>query len=1149
MPQDVTRPKDDGQIRMPPVSSSMNKISPPFKMDDKGTMLGAPKGDKKEKQKLLERVRKRMDRAIAAESDNRKAGMDDRSFVAGNQWPSEVVAQRNLDKRPCLTFNKFPTLISQVTNAQRQSRPSINISPTGEHGDAEVAKMYRGMIRFIERDCGANSPNGPYDTAFADAVTMGWGYWRVLTEWESPDSFNLVLVVRRIRNPFTVYLDPSHQEIDGSDARWGFVSELMPRDEFKEKYPKADQMQFTQAGLGETMKQWITTDEIRIAEYFEIEYKTRTLVELSNGHTGWEDELDDITDGYIRRGKLWVTDEREARVPKVMWYKVSANDVLMEREWLGSTIPIVKVTGRELDIEGRPKLKGIVRDAKDAQRMINYWDPLALDTPIPTPTGWTTMGETEAGDWVLDENGKPALVLGTSPVHLFRDCFRVDFDDGSHIIADAAHPWQVDERGKRMTDGYQWQTKLVQTADLTPKKHVIRAAAPLDLPDVDLPIDPYLLGVWLGDGLTSGTVIFAGDRDIDEIRANLADVGCNVGVTRNSPDRVGMFTIHGVRRQFTAIGLLGNKHIPPEYLRASKAQREALLQGLMDTDGSIQTKTRQCSFTTTLPRLSADFAELLRTLGIKAVSIRRAGGVKLMLNSYTSEYQESDQFSFSAPPDANIFRLRRKASIQNAPRSAHPRRTKRHRIVGVTPVPSVPVKCIMVDTPTHLFLAGPGMVPTHNTSKTEMVALAPKSPYIGEEGQFEGHEDEWKMSNVRSTPYLSYKGTSVNGTPAPPPQRVPFAGVPAGIVEASQSAQQHLMGITGVRFDSTVQERTMDESGKALRELRQSGDIGSFDFIDNLTQSLRRTGEIFLELIPKIYSDARVITILREDDKEEQVKIDPTMKKPMGEMQTPDGKKMKLFNPISGKYGVTVTIGPNYATKRVEAGENMIAFAKALPQTAALIADLIAKNMDWPGAEEIAARLAKTLPPNLLMPDHKDLPPQAQALLSAMDQQIKQLGQQLQQAMQALTDKNADRALIADRTNKDFEAKLLKIVSDTETKMAATEERATSNFNTHIGAQIKDLGAQTAGLMQALEHPPQAAEPEAGEAATAAAAGSGPTAATGGDGSNPAPTSDEATPPPEALRHLKPGRNTTFGNGQTWTMGKDGKPQRVAGNG
>lgn len=814
MPQDTKRPRDDGRIRLPPVDGAMNKVAPRFgKMDDKGTMLGAPTGGAAKKEKLLARVRKRMERAIGAESDNRKAGLDDRNFLAGNQWPSEVSAQRNLDKRPCLTFNKFPTLLAQITNAQRQARPSINVSPTGDRGDPEVAKMYRGMIRFIERDCGANSPNGPYDTAFADAVTMGWGYWRVLTEWEAPDSFNLNIVVKRIRNPFTVYMDPNSQEIDASDAKWGFVTELIPRDEFKEKWPDADQMPFSEGGIGEMAKNWNSRDEIRIAEYFEIEYKTRTLVELDNGHVGWEDELDDITLGYLKRGKLHITDEREARVPQVMWYKVTAVDVLMEREWLGSTIPIVKVTGRELDMEGKPRLSGIIRHAKDAQRMINYWD----------------------------------------------------------------------------------------------------------------------------------------------------------------------------------------------------------------------------------------------------------------------------------------------------------------------------------------------------TSATELIALAPKTPYIGEEGQFEGHEDEWKNSNIRSAPYLSYKGTSVNGQPAPPPQRVAFAGVPAGVVQASQSAAQHLLGTTGIRFDATMNERQVDESGIALQEVRQSGDIGAFDFLDNLTQSLRRTGEIFLELITKIYDEPRVITIIRDDDKEEQVKIDPNHPKPMGEEQLQNGKRRKVFNPALGKYGVTVTIGPNFATKRIEASKNMIAFARALPQTAALIADLLAAEMDWPGADKIAARLAKTLPPQLLTPDQKDMSPQVQALLQAMDQQIKQLGGQLQQAMLALQDKNADRAVVADAANKKFEVALAKIVADNDAKFAAIEEKATSNFNSHIGAQIQDLGSNVTALIHSLEHAPsQPAEGHPSDLMAEAGGGGAGQQPPADAGALPPPQEQpggqpqDQMPPPEAVQHLRPGRVTTFGNGTRWTLHTDGRPRRIA---
>ncbi|HXJ61879.1 MAG TPA: portal protein [Verrucomicrobiae bacterium] len=769
----------------------MNKVSPASMLgDDKGTALGFPKGQEAEKEKLLSRARKRMEKAITAESDNRKSALDDRLFKAGDQWPKEIMAQRNLDKRPCLTINKLPTFIHQIVNDQRQNRPSINISPVGDRGDPEVAKMYRGLIRFIERDCAADIA---YDTAFDDAVTMGWGYWRILTEREAPDSFNLVLVVRRIRNPFTVYLDPAHQDPTAADAKWGFITEMMPRDEYEEKYPDADPLNYTEGGIGEKFTNWIAKDEVRIAEYFEVDYKTRKLVELDNGHVGWYDELDEMTLARIGRKRVQIVDERESRVPKVMWYKITANDVLMKREWQGSTIPIVKVVGDEIDIEGKVKYSGVIRHAKDPQRMFNYW----------------------------------------------------------------------------------------------------------------------------------------------------------------------------------------------------------------------------------------------------------------------------------------------------------------------------------------------------RTAETELIALQPKSPWVVEEGQIEGHEDEWKNANVKNMPYLSYKGTSVGGTQAPPPQRQPMAGIPAGVVQAGVNAGQDMMATTGIRFDATMNERMIDESGKAIRELRRSGDLGSFHYVDNLARALKRTGEIFVEVIPKIYDDPRVVTILREDDKEEQVKVDPTLGKAMGEEKKADGKTRKLFNPKFGKYGVTVTIGPSYATKRIEAAENMMAFMKALPQTAALVADLFAKNQDWPGAEEIATRLAKTIPPGLMTPDMKDVPPQVQAVLTQQEQALKELTQQLQAAMAALQDKKEDRALEAEKIQKDFEAKLIKIVSDVETKMAAIQEKASANFNTHIAAQISQLGEGVTSLMHALEEP-DAANDEEAEGADGA----------GGAGQDASPADD--TPPPEALQHLRPDRVTTFRNGQKWTLGPDGKPARAA---
>ena len=149
MAQDPLKPRDNGRIRMPRPDGAMIKIGPTANPDDKMTMLGYPQGEDADKEKIMDTMRKRMEQAISAESENRKAALDDKMFVAGNQWPVEVMAQRNLDKRPCLTINKLPTFIHQVVNAQRENRPSINVSPVGDRSDPEVAKMYRGVIRFI----------------------------------------------------------------------------------------------------------------------------------------------------------------------------------------------------------------------------------------------------------------------------------------------------------------------------------------------------------------------------------------------------------------------------------------------------------------------------------------------------------------------------------------------------------------------------------------------------------------------------------------------------------------------------------------------------------------------------------------------------------------------------------------------------------------------------------------------------------------------------------------------------------------------------------------------------------------------------------------------------------------------------------------
>lgn len=728
MAQDPDRPLDNGRVGLPRTDSAMNRVAPSAGKGGKGegdddiTMRpGKPKRSAAEIAEILRRARKRYERSSKSEDALRKDGADDDKFYAGDQWPTAVLNDRSNEQRPAHVINKLPTFVHQVTNDHRQNRPSININPVGDRGDPDAAKMFRGMIRAIERDSFADIA---YDTAFESTARKGWGFWRIRSRYEKEDSFDQVLTIERIRNAYTVYLDPNHKEPDGADSRFAFVTELIPREDFKEQFPNADPMNWIEGGVGDEYKEWIQQDSVRIAEYYELEYEMRTLVMLKDGIVGWKDELDE---GVVERTGIETT--RESKCPRVTLYKVSAHDILEEQEWPGKWIPIVKMIGDEVDIEGKVKLWGLVRFAKDPQRQYNYW-------------------------------------------------------------------------------------------------------------------------------------------------------------------------------------------------------------------------------------------------------------------------------------------------------------------------------C---------------------TAETELVALAPKAPWVVAEGQDEGYEQEYKVANTKSIPVLHYRPVSLEGHPVPPPQRQPFAQIPTGVANARQTSAQDMMAVTGIRFDATLGERVYDESGRALRELRERGDIGSFHFTDNFARSLRHTGEILVDLIPHFYDTKRILTILREDDKEETIQLDPNAPKAVGEMRHPQtGKTIKTFNPKEGRYGVTVTIGPSYATKRIEASESMMDFVRAMPAAGQAIMDLVAKNQDWPGAEEIAARLAKLLPPGVNQPDIKDVPPQIAALIQQLQMQLQQMQTERTAMMRALTDQQADRAQRQDKIDKDFEARLLKVVADIETKTQQTQERAQSNFNTHIGAQLKELAEATRMLHGAL---------------------------------------------------------------------------------
>lgn len=977
----------------------------------------------------LARMRSRFTIAVSATSASREDELDDLRFMAGSpdnrwQWPSDVVSTRSTvngqGARPCLTINKLPQHVRQVTNDQRQNRPSGKVIPSDDRADVEVAEIYDGIVRHIEYISDADVA---YDTACDNQVTFGEGYIRLVTEYCRDDSFDQDIRIRRIRNSFSVYMDPAIQDPCGSDAQWCFITEDMTKEEYERQFPKASPISsLMQQGVGDR-GQWINENTVRIAEYFYIEYEPQTLNLYPGNVTAVEN---DPQDTEMKMMGLTPIRQRKVDIKKVKWCKTNGFEFLEKRDWAGKWIPVIRVIGNEFEVDGRLYVSGLTRNAKDAQRMYNYW-PLALDTPIPTPTGWLTMGSIRAGDVVFDEKGAPCEVVAKSPVYINKDCFKVTFDDGSEIVADGDHRWCVETRGKRTSKTYEWTTETVATSSLTPGKHFIYTSKPIESSS-SVPIDPYLLGVWLGDGDTINPQITQCAEDVEEMRRLLIDRGFRVGLTRNS-GTAKRFTVHGIRGTLVSMGVLGDKHIPTEYLRATVDQRMELLRGLMDTDGSVS-KNGQCSFTTTLEKLKDGFMELVRSLGIKVSVCERAGELQFFANSgKTYQCSNSWQISFSLRPDMRFFNLDRK--LMKGKTTYHPRRTCRFGIKRVERVSSVPVQCITVDSESHLFLAGLSMVPTHNCSQeAEMLALAPKAPFIGYGGQFEGYEQQWKTANTTNWPYLEVNPDATDGQGAvlPLPQRAQPPMASSGLLQAKLGASDDIKATTG-QYDSSIGATSNERSGKAILARERQGDTGTYHYIDNLARAVRYTTRQIVDLIPKIYDTARIARIIGVDGETSMAKINPNQQEAVKRVVDHAGVVIeKIYNPGVGVYDVCVTTGPGYATKRQESLEAMSVLLQGNPQLWAVAGDLFIKNMDWPGAQEMAERFKKTIDPKLLSSDDEN--PE----LQAAQQQIQMMGQEMEQMHQMI--KNVGRSIeMQDQERKDFEATIK--AYDAETKRIA----------------------------------------------------------------------------------------------------------------
>jgi len=331
----------------------------------------------KDNTKFIANAHKRFDNASDSESRGRRERLDDLKFVRlGEQWPEAVKRDRERPgaERPMLTINRLFQFRNQIINEIRQNRPSIQCRPIDDAADVDTAEVLQGIIRHIQDACGADTV---YDIAAEFQVDSGLGYFRIQTDYCYPDSFDQDIIIKAVVDPFKVYFDPESTECDGSDAKWAFVVEEWTRDDFETSYPDVDVSSWNTNGPGDSSG-WFGSDSVRIAEYFLIETKQKTLCQLQDGSTAFKDEIPAEYHDLIEK-------ERKTETKVCKWYKLAGDIILDETELPCSFIPVIPVYGSDIWIEGKRHLHGLTRFAKDPARLYNFFQSANAETLALAP--------------------------------------------------------------------------------------------------------------------------------------------------------------------------------------------------------------------------------------------------------------------------------------------------------------------------------------------------------------------------------------------------------------------------------------------------------------------------------------------------------------------------------------------------------------------------------------------------------------------------------------------------------------------------------------------------------------------------------------------------------------------------------------------
>jgi hypothetical protein len=393
----ATRPPDhpalEPAISQPGAISVQSDTRFPFTSDTPGPERGDTPAQSEAADTFLRLALDRWQTIDSSESVLRAKMREDLRFFASDQWPTKILNQRNQDGRPCLTVNRQPGFVRQITNEMRDAKPGIEVIPVDNGADVDLAEAIQGLLQHVEA-------NSDADVAYARAtegqVRVGRGYFRIVPEYASDTGFEQELRIKSIRNQATVYFDAASQELDGSDARYAFIVDDIPIPDYDAKYGEASRSGLTQwARVGELRTNWMPEGKIRIAEYYCLIPKKRWVAELRNGMVVEKAQLaDPQVQQMLLANQIDPTPVREREVDgrQLTWALINGCQILEGnatktggRELPGRWIPIFPVYGEEIDLDGQVDYRGIIRDSIDAQRMTNFWKSSMTETVALAP--------------------------------------------------------------------------------------------------------------------------------------------------------------------------------------------------------------------------------------------------------------------------------------------------------------------------------------------------------------------------------------------------------------------------------------------------------------------------------------------------------------------------------------------------------------------------------------------------------------------------------------------------------------------------------------------------------------------------------------------------------------------------------------------